>query len=551
MLLGSESRANRPARSFVLPWTIALLLLPALAIGQDGAAVWMKDYRHIHKRQATACTAGEYGEALRESQEMLADYPTDGEALFFAAVAAAHLADEDMTAWLRRALDAGVPPERFLVGPPSWSQPFHDHVDLARMLNADTQLLAHGPALGDITDQSARIWLRTSQPARVTIRLFEQGPVAGDSGLPIQTRSLQALAEQDHCVTFHFEGLQTSTRYTYDMQIHGATVWTSPRYSFRTAPVPGSPTKLRFAFGGGAAYTPRFESMWETIRARDPDWMLQLGDNVYVDDPSNDIYHRYLYHRRQSQSGYRRLVRERPVYAIWDDHDFGTNDCEGGPQIDVPAWKPRVWEIFTENWPNPSFGGGREQPGCWFTASYGDIDFFFLDGRYYRTARPSNNETPTMLGAAQKRWLYDALQASDARIKFLVSPVPWIGGNSDKWTGFAEERAELFQYLTDQKISGVVLLSADRHRSDLLLTPRTDDYDLYEFMSSRLTNTHTHTQIGPDEGAVYSYNETCSFGLVEIDTRADDPSIEYQIVDIEGTTVYRVLLSASQLQAAP
>ena len=57
-----------------------------------------------------------------------------------------------------------------------------------------------------------------------------------------------------------------------------------------------------------------------------------------------------------------------------------------------------------DNWINPSYGGGEEQPGVWFDFSIGEVDFFMLDCRFYRT--PDVN---TMLGPVQLQWLQDKL----------------------------------------------------------------------------------------------------------------------------------------------
>ena len=101
---------------------------------------------------------------------------------------------------------------------------------------------------------------------------------------------------------------------------------------------------------------------------------------------------------------------------------------------------------------------------------------------------------------------------------------------------------------TDQ-IEGVVLLSADRHRSDLLVTRRPRAYDLYEFTSSKLTNHHTHRTIDEKDGALFSYNKKCSFGLVTIDTTLADPEITYQIITLDNELIHTFRLWRSQLRA--
>jgi alkaline phosphatase D len=93
----------------------------------------------------------------------------------------------------------------------------------------------------------------------------------------------------------------------------------------------------------------------------------------------------------------------------------------------------------------------------------------------------------------------------------------------------------------------VVLLTGDRHRADVWKIERTDSYDLYEFQNARLTNIHTHDSV---PGALFSYNDTCHFGRLRIDTTKADPTITYDIISIDGEVVHSVTLRRSQLTAA-
>ena len=142
--------------------------------------------------------------------------------------------------------------------------------------------------------------------------------------------------------------------------------------------------KFTIAFGGGAGYVPPHERMWDTIGAIDPRALLLLGDNAYIDDPKTPEMQLFHYYRRQSQPEWTKLAKKVPIYAIWDDHDFTTNDGWGGPAIEEPSWKREVWKIFKDNWDNPYYGGGEKQPGCWFDFWIGKVHFVLIDGRYYR-----------------------------------------------------------------------------------------------------------------------------------------------------------------------
>src|SRR5690606_16147742 len=124
--------------------------------------------------------------------------------------------------------------------------------------------------------------------------------------------------------------------------------------------------------------------MWNTLRQTNPDLLLLLGDNVYIDNPTHPEIQRYCYYRRQSRPEFRRFVCATPVYAVWDDHDFGVNDCWYGSDPQDPAWKPDVLRIFTQNWVNPGYG--RENaPGVWFRFDRGPLRVIMTDGRYYRS----------------------------------------------------------------------------------------------------------------------------------------------------------------------
>ena len=153
-----------------------------------------------------------------------------------------------------------------------------------------------------------------------------------------------------------------------------------------------------------------------------------------------------------------------------------------------------------------------------------------------------------MLGGAQKKWLFEKLKSSKATFKVLASPVPWaLGakpGSRDPWQGYREERELIFSFLESNHIDGVILISADRHRSDAWKIERENGYDLYEFESSKLTNIHTHKIM---LGAMFGYNKKCSFGLLTFDTTKTDPEVTYQIISIDDELVWEFSLKKSQL----
>ncbi len=506
-------------------------------------------YKRVGQWALTLILEDKPAEAIEYVQDIMEKRDEDGDLYFLLALAWGRL-DERQKAEesLNRALELKLAPARFLAGPRELLEPLQTLAPWQELKDQHADSIVHGPMVGSVTDQHARVWVRTARPSELRVH-YGTDPDA----LKLQSEPASSTAESDFTAVARLEGLQPETEYHYQIFVNGQEQ--PETYTFRTFSKAGEPCRFSVAFGGGAGFVPEHERMWTTIANVEPDALLLLGDNIYSDDPETPEMQQYCYYRRQSRPEFHSLVSQVPVFAIWDDHDFSTDDSWGGPDIEVPAWKRSVWNIFRQNWVNPSYGGGEEQPGVWFDFSIGDVHFIMLDGRYYRTdAGRLGGEgvaNPTMLGEAQKQWLKETLAGSPGTFKVLVSPVPWDfrakegRAGLDTWRGYADEREEIFSFIEENRIEGVLLLSADRHRSDAWQIERPDGYDLFEFNSSRLTNQHVHPTM-PE--ALFSYNEKQSFGRVIFDTKAEDPSATYDVISIDGETVHSLTVPLSRLR---
>jgi alkaline phosphatase D len=496
-----------------------------VAAQEPQAPAGREQYKRFHPAILEVGLEGDWAQALVMAEELEARLP-DEETAFTHAVALAHLdRPGEAVARCREALRRGLPEGRLAAERHNLLAPLAGEAAFQGLIRHD---LVHGPMLGVLTPTGAKVWVRTAREVPVELRA-----VPGDGG---EAQSFQARtrAEQDFTAVIDLHGLAPATEYHYELVVDGE-AHRDVAWRFRT-PAAEDVDTVRFAFGGGAGYTPDNERMWDVIRSQEPEMLLLLGDNVYIDHPTLPEMQRYCYYRRQSRPEFRRLVAQVPVYAIWDDHDFSTNDSWGGPEIDEPAWKRPVWEVFRQNWVNPAYGGGETNPGCWFRFTWGPAEFFMIDGRYYRTDPEEPN--PTMLGPVQKRWLLDAIAQSTAPIKVFASNVPVASGTKpgslDTWDGYADEREEVLRALDEHAADGLLILSADRHRSDIWKITRPGGRVVYEVSSSRLTNQHVHRTM--DE-AEFSYNALQSFALVELS--ASGAGAEVGIITIEGEVVHQ------------
>jgi alkaline phosphatase D len=186
-----------------------------------------------------------------------------------------------------------------------------------------------------------------------------------------------------------------------------------------------------------------------------------------------------------------KLLRACPHYAIWDDHDFGPNDSNG-------SWihKDRSQKAFELFWANNSYGfGGDVCTAGAFT--FGDVDVFLLDNRTFRTHPDRKDVTPQILGNDQISWLIESLQTSKAPFKLVAVGGQFISDFAKYETHamFPEERDKILALLDTHNIEGVIVLTGDRHHTELSSLTFDDGRVVYDLTASPLTSTsydHAH-----------------------------------------------------------
>lgn len=529
--------------------SLAFLLIVTSTVSH-GANLDRLQYGQQNRYHITLCARGEYKAALDYARDYLVGHPDDLEAYYILAMAQANLGQTDAALeTVKTSINKGLTFDRYLAGPRDLFTPLYAHPGFKELVAQQSTRLIHGPVLGSLTNRRARFWVR-SLGKTITVSVHTKTVVKKMRivGEKVAEGSATIGPDDDNTAVVEVTGLEPNTHYTYFVSVDGKPIPLAPAPTFNTFPPKGETSEFEIVFGGGAGFIPWNERMWTTLESRRPLAALLLGDNVYIDTPEVSQTQRYCYYRRQSRPEYRHFAARTPIFAIWDDHDFGKDDCVSSPALDEPLWKMDVLKVFTENFVNPYYGSSAKQPGCYFDFSIGDVDFIMLDCRFYRQ-NPKLIKNPSMLGSTQRAWLYDRLNNSKATFKVIASSVPWASGtkpgSKDTWDGFPDEREEIFSFLKEKQIEGVVLISADRHRSDAWKIERPGAYDLHDFSSSKLTNGMSHPLM---KGSLFGYNEKCSAGSLIFDTRADDPTVTYRIINIDGDVMNTLTLSASQLK---
>ncbi|KFN49451.1 alkaline phosphatase D family protein [Arenimonas composti] len=397
-----------------------------------------------------------------------------------------------------------------------------------------------GPMLGAPGPNHLSVWVRASGAFEVELQ------VARDRDFRDQVAT--ARGETTHadrgCIVLRADGLEPDTEYFYRLRFAGLED-RHQAHPFRARTAPAGPANFRVAFGSCCRieYDPD-QRIWNAVRQLEPDVFFWLGDNIYADSDDPDAM-ADLYARGRIVERIEPLLRSVPQLATWDDHDFGFNDSDGtGPH------KDGALEVFRQFWANPSYGE-PDNPGVYFRQHYGGVDFFVLDGRYHRDpSRRPDTPAKTMLGARQKAWLKRELRASTAPFKVLAIGGGWSCAENesggDSWGVYLSERDEIFDFIRDAGIEGVVCISGDSHMGELNCIPRSEQggYDLYDFCSSPLAQAPAAKNVRqvPEMRIRDTWTRSANVGLLRFDMTGPVPTLTYTLHDTLAKPVWAPLV---------
>lgn len=424
--------------------------------------------------------------------------------------------------------------------------------------------LRAGPMLGYAEIQETVVWLQTRDSRRVQVRYWPEG----DSDAARLSDPLKTQATGDYIAKVVLSGLRFGAEYHYEIYLDGHRV-TLPdeTLAFHTQPMwrwRHDPPAFTFAIGScayvnepafdrpGRPYGSEFE-IFDQIAAEQPDFMLWLGDNVYLKDADwlSEQGIRYRYTKSREIPELQKLLRATHHYAVWDDHDYGPDNSDR-----TYRFRDEALEIFTEYWGNPPMGT-REIPGAFGRFEWNDVEFFYLDNRFHRT--PSlwpDGPDKVMYGAPQMRWLKESLVSSEATFKIVVggnqflNPMVYDRSWQELWEMFPHEKDDFLTFLEEQKVEGVIFLSGDRHHTELLKLERPGLYPLYEYTSSSLTAGTAYPKKETDNplrvpGTWITYQH--NYGLISVEGPKDDRVLILQARKPDGTEVWRHEIPRSAL----
>lgn len=416
----------------------------------------------------------------------------------------------------------------------------------------------NGPMIGSVEMTEVRLWVQGHQSETLQLEYWPvDQPQHKRRTAPQTTRK-----EDSYSLLFVLSQLEPQTQYRYQVLRNGQVAPQSTPLSFRTLndstpinKVKPAPHTLQVALGScvylndaGDPQPGKDFPIFQSIFEQRPDLMLWLGDNIYL--RPRDYYSEagmdFRYRQLRALPSLQGLMGNLPHYAIWDDHDYGDNDAESSYRL-----RPESFKLFQRYWANPSYGT-PEAPGVFSYFEREDAAFFLTDNRYYRAANDNPDPNRSYFGAQQWQWLKDALSTSPARFKFLVMGNQILNTQSptENMHSYTRAYAEFLNWLREDGPPGVMILSGDRHHSELLKRERPGRYPLYEWTVSPLVSKAyppfpVESEI--PERVAKSLRVEQNFGMLKLSGPAHQRQIELTLHNAQGKKIWSQQISDREL----
>jgi len=370
---------------------------------------------------------------------------------------------------------------------------------------ADTEpAFPDGIKSGDPKPTTGVIWTRVAAPVGGG-PLSVVWSVADDADMQNVVRGGLAVADAagGHHVKIEVRGLKPDRWYFYRFECD---VVPSATGRLRTAPRIGAkPDRLRYAFASCQQRNASHYVAHRAIAQENLDFLLHLGDYVYVSDGGTitlDDY-RSVYRRFHANPLLQEMHAQVPLVAVWDDGEFYNGVDRTGDPVRLEAARAAWFEAM----PVPR----RRDDRTYRSVQWGRLaEMFLLDTRQYRDPEiPANTRFAglidaqdtsmppceqmfapgrTTLGRAQKQWFKHELARAEATWRLVGSSydmAPWKitdrdtpelrmqnpnlqknGGvyvSNEAWDDYQAERREIMEFIAQRRIPNVVVTSGHTH----------------------------------------------------------------------------------------
>ena len=245
------------------------------------------------------------------------------------------------------------------------------------------------------------------------------------------------------------------------------------------------------------------EDIWMDLENMTTDVILMIGDTSYLDiglrDQVLEMTAKRIWQRHMETRTRLRVFRWKnlvPVFATWDDHDYGKNN--GDKSFSLKEDSEKIFQtFFIPGIDNKYIPHG---PGVSFAFKLRGQNFIFLDNRSFRDG--PKNKSGYHFGVKQNQWMGE--QLSRDNLNWLISGDQFFG-SYHKFESFQGQHPEAFKaFLSKLKETRnkYVFLSGDRHLSEVMKIPA----GILGYSTLEITSSPMHSSVYP--GAIEQAKNT-------------------------------------------
>ncbi len=214
------------------------------------------------------------------------------------------------------------------------------------------------------------------------------------------------------------------------------------------------------------------------------DFMIWGGDNVFIKGGEYESFASVCnsYKEVRKRETVNEFMQSTPHIAIWDKNDYGLHNSNSSMALKDSALM--AFNLFWPNTPKKVYNYTFTDYGVYKKYDYEDIDIFMLDDRMFRVEEGADK---ALYGNKQLDKFFLDMWGSSATFKFIVSSVPFMDENAtDAMVHYNDEYKNFLHRLDDGHFEGVVFISANEKKNEVIKKERTDAYPIYELTTAPL-----------------------------------------------------------------
>lgn len=222
------------------------------------------------------------------------------------------------------------------------------------------------------------------------------------------------------------------------------------------------------------------DKIFDTMSEFESDFMVWMGNNVSFNKSESNSFKKMLekYKSIRKRKSVNNFMKQMPHIATWNNKDFGLNTSD--TRFALKDSSLMAFNLFWPNAPKKTYNYTFREYGVYKRYDYEDVDIFMMDNRMFKTAL--NQDNPKFFGDNQMNRFINEIMGSDAAFKFIIcgNSILSKGEDENPFQDYSKEYQELMRRLHLSRINGVVFITGDTDKTELLKDDREYAYPLYE-----------------------------------------------------------------------